>query len=342
MAENKKATFSSIMADLRARRFSNIYVLMGNESYYIDKITDFIAENALTEEERDFNQTIVYGADTNAAQIVDLARRYPMMAERQVVIVKEAQALRDTEPLAKYVQQPATTTILVLAHKNGMLDKRKSLYKAISASSAVVLESEKLKDWKLPEFIEKYLKEKGATIDEKSKQIIAESIGSDLNRLTSELDKLLISLPTDQRNITPEVVEKQIGVSKDFNIFELKDAIINRNIFKANQIVKYFNENPKAANIYGILPLLFNYFQKLINVYYAPQPDDPNSVAGWLGLKSQWAAKDYITGKRNYTGKKVMQIIHKIREVDAKSKGLDNASTEAEELLKELIFFILH
>jgi DNA polymerase-3 subunit delta len=208
--------------------------------------------------------------------------------------------------------------------------------------AGVLFESMKMKEYQLPAFIEKYLKERQVSIDPKSSQLIAEAIGSDLSRLTSELEKVLISLPEQDRRVTPQVVEEQIGVSKDFNSFELRDAIVNRNIFKANQIINYFDKNPKAGSIYSFLPMLFNYFQNLMIAYYAPQRQSQEAVAAWLELKSPWAAKDYMTGMRNYSGVKVMQIIGKLREIDAKSKGLDNPNTPAGELMKELIFYILH
>lgn len=341
MAETKIATFDSIMADLRARKYSPIYYLMGEESYYIDKISDFIEENVLTPEERDFNQTVLYGADVTVGSIVETARRYPMMAEHQVVIVKEAQKLKGLEPLEKYAQKPQASTILVFCHKYGKIDGRKKVFTEI-AKTGVIFESKKLKDRELVPFIRKYLQAKGASIDPKSEQIIADSIGADLNRLTGELDKVLIALPENDKRVTPEVVEKQIGVSKDFNTFELRDAIVNRNAFKANQIANYFDINPKAGSFYQILPMLFNYFQNLMIAFYCPQKGSPEAVAKWLDMKNIWAVKDYMTGMRNYSGMKVMQIISKIREIDAKSKGIDNPNTPSGELMKELIFFILH
>lgn len=341
MAETKIATFDSIMADLRARKYSPIYYLMGEESYYIDKISDFIEENVLTPEERDFNQTVMYGSDVTVGSIVETARRYPMMAEHQVVIVKEAQKLKALEPLEKYAQKPQASTILVFCHKYGKIDGRKKVFTEI-AKTGVIFESKKLKDRELVPFIRKYLQVKGASIDPKSEQIIADSIGADLNRLTGELDKVLIALPENDKRVTPEVVEKQIGVSKDFNTFELRDAIVNRNAFKANQIANYFDINPKAGSFYQILPMLFNYFQNLMIAFYCPQKGSPEAVAKWLDMKNIWAVKDYMTGMRNYSGMKVMQIISKIREIDAKSKGIDNPNTPSGELMKELIFFILH
>ena len=294
MAEAKNVSFDSIMADLEARRFAPVYYLMGEESYYIDKISDYIAEHVLQPEERDFNQTVLFGSDVTASQVADYARRYPMMSEYQVIIVKEAQNIKQTEALEKYFKQPLASTILVICHKNGNVDGRKREYvKAI-------------------------------------------------HRLSSELDKVILSLPEQDRRVTPQVVEDQIGVSKEFNGFELRDAIVNRNVFKANQIIKYFDENPKAGSIYAFLPLLFNYFQNLMIAYYAPNNKSQEAVAEWLELRNSWAAKDYMIGMRNYTGTKVMQIIGKIREIDAKSKGLDNPNTPPGELMKELIFYILH
>ena len=342
MAEAKNVSFDSIMNDLKARKFLPVYYLMGDESYYIDQISDYIAEHVLPPEERDFNQTILFGSDVSAAQIADAARRYPMMSEYQVVIVKEAQNIKNTEALEKYFKAPQTSTILVLCHKNGTIDGRKREYVKAIQVAGVLFESKKLRDRDLPPFIENYLKRKNVSIDAKSTQIIADSIGADLSRLTSELEKVILSLPEQDRRVTPQVVEEQIGVSKDFNSFELRDAIVNRNVFKANQIVKYFDDNPKAGSIYSFLPMLFNYFQNLMIAYYAPNNKSQEGVAEWLELRSPWAAKDYMTGMRNYTGMKVMQIIGKIREIDAKSKGLDNPNTPPGELMKELIFYILH
>ena len=342
MAETKNVTFQSIMQDLQQGKYAPVYYLMGDEPYYIDKISDYIADNALQPEEKDFNLTILFGSDANASQVADTARRYPMMAERQVVIVKEAQNIKNTEALEKYMKQPLKSTILVLCHKNGKIDGRKREYVKAIQQAGIIFESQKLKDRDLPAFIESYLKQKQTAIDPKSTQLIADAIGADLSRLTSELDKVMLSLPEDNRRITPQVVEDQIGVSKDFNGFELRDAIVNRNVFKANQIINYFDKNPKAGSIYSFLPLLFNYFQNLMLAHYCPQKSSQEAVAGWLELRSPWAAKEYMTGMRNYSAMKVMQIIGKIREIDAKSKGLDNPNTPPGELMKELIFYILH
>ena len=326
MAEKKGAgvTFEMVMRELRAGQYAKVYVLMGEESYYIDLITDFIAGHALQEEERDFNQTVVFGADVTCAQVADLAKRFPMMAKRQVVIVKEAQNIKNWDQLETYMEKPQPTTILVIAYKNGTISG-KSKFLTRAQKVGVVFESKKKRDYELPGFIETYLKSKQCTVDNKASQMIVEHIGADLTRLTSELDKVILSMPEKgDRRVTPEIVEKQIGVSKDFNGFELRSAIAERNILKANRILK------------------FSYFQNLMLAYYAPNRTNENDIAKWLELRSGWAAREYMTGMRNYSGTKVMQIIGKIRETDAKSKGLDNPNTPIGELLKELVFFILH
>ena len=341
MPAKQGTTFQHIMRDLKSRKFAPVYMLMGDESYYIDQISDYIAEHALRPEERDFNQTICFGSDSTAVQIADMARRYPMMAEYQVIIVKEAQNIRSLEALEKYLKNPVKSTILVWCHKNGKIDARK---KAVGLAQVVgvVFESKKLRDYQLPDFIQTYLKQKSVSIDPKACQMIADHIGSDLGRLTSELDKVLISLPADRLRVTPEVVEREVGVSKDFNAFELRNAIVQKDCFKANQIVKYFDSNPKAGSLYSFLPLLFSYFQNLMIVHYAPRRNTDQDIASALDLRNSWGARDYITGLKNYSARKTMSIISKLREIDGKSKGLDNPNTGAGDLMKELIFFILH
>lgn len=342
MAEKRQTTtYESILSDLSEGKFAPLYILMGEESYFIDKITDFIAQNALREEERDFNQTVCFGSDVSAAAVADMARRYPMMAERQVVIVKEAQNIKQWDQLEQYFEKPQPTTVLVIAYKNGTIDGRKKILTKAQNAGAVIFESKKLYERDLPVFIVDYLKRHQATIDQKSCLMIAEHIGSDLSRLTSELDKVCLSMPEGSRHITPEVVEEQIGVSKDFNGFEFRSAIANRDILKANQILKYFDSNPKSGGPFMLIPLLFNFFQNLMLAHYAPQKTD-SGVAQFLDLRNAWGAKEYMIGLRNYSGMKTMQIIQKIRETDAKSKGLDNPNTPVGELMKELVFFILH
>ena len=342
MAEkNLGTTYASLVKALKARQFSPVYLLMGEEPYYIDKISDYIANHVMAPEMRDFNQSVVFGADVTAVQVADLCREYPMMSEYRVVVVKEAQNLKGWEPIERYLDSPVKSTILVICHKNGSIDKRKKIV-GKAAAVGVVFESAKPKDWELPAFIENYLKARKATVEPKASQMIADHVGADLARLSSELDKVLISLPENDRRVTPDIVERKIGVSKEFNGFELRNAIVNHDICKANQIVKYFDSNPKAGSIYTFLPLLFSYFQNLMIAYYAPNKNNEDELARYLDLRGGWAARDYQKGMRNYTGRKVMQIIEKCREVDAKSKGLDNVNTTAGDLMKELLFFIFH
>ena len=335
------ATFDAIMRDLKSGAFSPLYLLMGEESYYIDQISDYIQVHALTPEQQAFDQTVVFGADVNAAQIADLAMQYPMMSPRKVIIVKEAQDLHSFERLERYAEKPQEKTILVICYKNGVLKGKSKLLSAVERNG-ILFESKKLRDWQLAGYVRAYLAKQKIDIDDKSASMIADHIGADLNRLTSELDKLGIALPEDDRRVTPEVVEKNIGVSKDFNAFELRSAIVNRDIFKANQIIKYFDNNPKAGTLYALLPLLFNYFQNLMLTYYAPDRNNQQALADFLELRNVWGVKDYMAGARNYSGKKVLQVLEKIRETDAKSKGLDNPNTSPGDLMKELIFFILH
>lgn len=343
MAEKKSSvTFETIMRDLKAKKYAPVYVLMGDESYYIDRITDYIADNVLDPDDRDFNQTVVFGADTTAAQVVDMAKGYPVMpAAHRVVIVKEAQGLKSLDALERYFEKPLASTLLVIAYKNGTIDRRKKVVGKAEAVG-VVFESKKKRDYELPAFIEAYLKKNHVVIDTKSAAMIAEHIGADLSRLISELDKVMISLPDDDRRVTPDVVEREIGVSKEFNIFELKTAIIERNVFKANQIVKYFDKNPKAGSLFSCLPLLYTYFQNLMVAFYAPDKNNDNNLAAFLELKSVWGLKDYRVGMRNFSAMKTLQILAKIRETDAKSKGLDSLNTSTDDLMRELIFFILH
>lgn len=341
MAAKGVATFDGIMRDLRERKYLPVYILMGDEAYYIDRIADYIAENVLLPEERDFNRMVIFGSETTAVQVVDQARRYPMMSEYQVVIVKEAQNVRSLEPLERYLKSPVKSTILVWCHKNGSIDRRKKIL-SLAENVGVVFESKKLRDYELPRFIESYLKQRGANADQKSMQMISDHIGADLHRLTSELDKLFLAMSENDRCVTPELVESQIGVSKEFNSFELRNAIVMKDIFKANQIIKYFDNNPKAGSLYAFLPLLFNFFQNLMIAHYSPKNSLEKDIAETLDLRNVWGAKDYVTGLRNYSARKTMGIISKIREIDAKSKGVDNPSTGVGELMKELIFFILH
>lgn len=329
-----------ILKELRAKQYRPIYYLMGEESYYIDLIADYITDNVLSETEKEFNLTVVYGADVDIATVINAAKRYPMMSEYQVVIVKEAQAIRNMEELSFYLQKPLNSTILVICHKHGTLDKRKKLAAEVE-KVGILFESQKIKDSQLPAFINSYMKRKGIDMEPKASAMLADFVGTDLSRLTGELEKLIITLPAGQKRVTPEQIEKNIGISKDYNNFELRSALVEKDILKANKIIKYFEENPKTNPIQMTLSLLFNFYSNLMLSYYSPEKTE-QGIASWLGLKSPWAARDYLTAMRRYNGVKTMQIIGEIRYADAKSKGISNASMSDGDILRELVFKILH
>jgi len=351
MAATKKqstaAAFRDIMAELKSGKVAPVYLLMGAESYYIDKVSEWIQKNLLKEEEKDFNLSIFYASDnsTTAQSIIDNARRYPIMAKRQVIIVRDMQALKNIEPLEKYLDNPVPSTVLVLCYMNGTIDARK---KIVSRTSQIgrLLVSEPLKyDRDIIAFINDYISrpEYKATIDNRAAEVMAAHIGGDMKRMSSELDKLQLSFaPGAPRIITQELIEQKIGISKQFNVFEMRDALIKKDALKAHSIAKYFNSNPKAGGLFALLPLTFSYFQNLMLCHYVPKPVNDNAIMAQLGLKSPWGIKDYIEGMKNFSPMKTIQIISKIREVDARSKGLDNVSTPPEELLQELVSFILH
>ena len=336
----KETTYEEIARDLKNRIYKPVYYLMGEESYYIDRISEYIAQTVLNENEKEFNQTILYGADTDIATIINAAKRYPMMSKYQVVIVKEAQGVKNIDELSYYLQKPLESTILVLCHKHGVLDRRKKLAAEIE-KVGVLFESKKIKDTQLAGFITSYLKRKSIEIEPKASEMMAEFVGTDLSRMAGELEKLIITLPKGQKRITPEQIEQNIGISKDYNNYELRNALIIKDVFKANQIIKYFEENPKTNPLQMTLSVLFNFFSNLMLAYYAPEKSE-QGIAAQLGLKSPWQSKDYLAAMRKYSGVKVMQIIGEIRYCDAKLKGVGNSSLGDGELLRELVYKILH
>lgn len=336
----KETTYEEIARDLKNRIYKPVYYLMGEESYYIDRISEYIAQTVLNENEKEFNQTILYGADTDIATIINAAKRYPMMSKYQVVIVKEAQGVKNIDELSYYLQKPLESTILVLCHKHGVLDRRKKLAAEIE-KVGVLFESKKIKDAQLVGFITSYLKRKSIEIEPKASEMMAEFVGTDLSRMAGELEKLIITLPKGQKRITPEQIEQNIGISKDYNNYELRNALIIKDVFKANQIIKYFEENPKTNPLQMTLSVLFNFFSNLMLAYYAPEKSE-QGIAAQLGLKSPWQSKEYLAAMRKYSGVKVMQIIGEIRYCDAKSKGVGNSSLGDGELLRELVYKILH
>ena len=264
----KETTYEEIARDLKNRVYKPVYYLMGEESYYIDRISDYIAQTVLTDEEKEFNQTVLYGADTDVATIINAAKRYPMMSEYQVIIVKEAQNVKKMEELSFYLKNPLTSTILVICHKHGALDRRKKLAAEIE-KVGVLFESKKIKDTQLPGFITSYLKRKSVDIEPKASEMMAEFVGTDLSRMAGELEKLVLTLPKGATRITPEQIERNIGVSKDYNNYELRSALVTRDVLKANRIIKYFEENPKTNPIQMTLSVLFGFFSNLMLAYYA-------------------------------------------------------------------------
>lgn len=333
-------SFELIKEDIRNRRFKPVYLLMGEEPYYIDELTEMFINSVMPEEERAFNQTILYGKDTDAGQLINLARSFPMMSEHQLIVLKEAQNLDKIEQLELYVKNPLPSTILVLNYKNGTLDKRKKLYAEISKNGQI-FQSDKIPEYKIPAFINEYLREKGLKIDQKSAQMLTDYLGNDLSKITNEIDKLRIFMPQGQTQITAELIEQNIGISKDFNNFELLKALVDKNIYKVNQIADYFEKNPKNNPMIMTMSVLFNFFSNLMICYWAKDKSD-KGLAAELGLRSPYQGRDYAQAIRNYNAFKCMEIISLLRTYDAKSKGVDNVSVPDGELLKELLFKITH
>jgi len=337
----KGITYEEIQRNLKARNIAPVYYLMGEEDYYIDKLSDAIVDAVLTEDEKDFNLDIVYGAETDIDKVIELAHAYPMMAEKRVVLVREAQAIRSLEGLEAYLAHLTPTTVLVFCHKHGKIDARKAAAKALQ-QVGVVYESKRLYDNQLPPFISQYFRQHNVDIEPQAIQMLAGHVGADLSRLTTEMDKLLLAMPQDgSRVVGSALVEEQTGMSKDFNDFELTAALAQRNIFKANQIIKYYQGNPRSFFIGRTLTNLFTFFSDVMLAYYAPDRSDA-AIASWIG-KSEWKVRmDIGPARRNYSGVKVMQILGEIRKTDAQSKGVRGVRTPHEELLQDLIFFILH
>ena len=331
-------TFEQIKSDLKNRIYYPVYFLAGEEPYYIDTISDIIEKSVLDEAERDFNQTIVYGRDTNPLDIISLAKRYPMMASHQVVIVKEAQNILKIEELEPYLESPLDSTVLVICYKYKKIDKRKSFFKNIG-KKGVFYESKKIYDNKIPSWIVNYLQPMGYTIMPKASAMLAEFLGSDLSKIVNELDKLVLNIP-GKTEINDVLIEQNIGISKDFNIFELQNAIGSRNISKANQIINYFAANTKENPLVKTVPILFGFFSKLL-IYHQLKDKSKNNVASELGV-NPFFVKDFQIAARNYSYPKLKTIISLLREYDLKAKGVNNISTPDGELQKELMFKILH
>jgi DNA polymerase-3 subunit delta len=328
----------SIVSDIKSGHIKPIYFLMGDEPYYIDKISDFIQENILDEAEKGFNQQIMYGRDSSIEDIVSAAKRYPMMAERQVLIVKEAQDLsRYIEKLVSYAENPQPTTVLVLNYKYKKLDKRKKLHKAI-AKTGMIFESKKLYENQVSDWIRRVLGGKKYQVEPKAAQMLVEFLGSDLSKISNELDKLMLILPRETI-ITPTHIEENIGISKDFNNFELRKAIGSKNIVKANRIINYFAENPRSNPLVMTISLLNGFFTQLL-LFHGLKDKSKQSVSKKIGV-SPYFVDEYFLAAKNYPMRKVAQTIAFLRDADVKSKGV-GASQSQRDILKELVFKILH
>lgn len=332
-------TYEEIISDLKKRIFKPVYFLAGEEPYYIDLITDYIENKVLPESEKAFNQIIFYADDTNIAAIIDTARRFPMMASHQVVIIKEAQTLKKLEDLVLYLEKPLLSTILVFSYKYKTLDKRTKLFKTLE-SLAVYFESARIRDYLIPAWIERYLMTKGIKIDPSASALLTEYLGTDLHKIVNELDKLIITLPAGKPMITIPLIEKNIGISKDYNNFELQKAIGDKNVLKANMIVHYFGNNPKDNPITLSIGLLFGFFSKILTYHYLTDKSK-NNVAAVLKV-NPFFVKDYETSAMKYNVSKTVQIISLLRTFDMKSKGYGDPGTEPGDLLKELVYRILH
>jgi DNA polymerase-3 subunit delta len=333
-----------VLKDLKAKKFAPIYFLEGDEPYFIDLITDYIEKHAIAEHEKGFNQLIMYGKDSPVNVILSNARKFPMMADRQVVIVKEAQSIPDLgkedaqKLLISYLSNPLPSTILVFAHKHKKLDGRGSLKKELDKKS-VFVNSEKVKDWKLTEWVEGYFKELGHQIDIKASQLLSDSIGNNLEVIANEVGKMLINF-SEPTKFTAEHISKYIGINKEYNNFELSKAIGFKDAVKANQIIHYFIQNSKAHPVIPIFSLLYNYFSKIALVHRAgPMPD--NQLAGLIGV-NPYGVKEYVAAAKNYKLGKVIDVFAYIKEADLRFKGVDSGSMDEGEILRELVYKILH
>ncbi len=332
--------FREIADELKKRKFRPIYFLCGDEPYFIDRITAYLQENVLSDAEKSFNLTQLYGRDTNAEAIMTTARKFPMMAEFQVVIVKEAQYISDLENLAIYAEHPLKSTILVINYKNKTLDKRRKLYNTIQRNNGIVFESKKLYEAKLPGWITGYLKGKGFSIDMNACMMLVEFLGSDLGKISNELEKLIITLPEREKVITGADVERNIGISKDYNNFELNKALGSKDVLKANRIINYFGKNQKDHHITVTLSMLYFLFSKTL-VFHLIENKSRKNAASVLKVNPYFVS-DYEMAARNYSKRKVVDIISLLREYDLKSKGFGNVQAGAGDLLKELVYKILH
>lgn len=334
----------NVLKDLQKNKYAPVYFLQGEEAYYIDLISDYIEKNALAESERSFNQMVIYGKEAEMSAVITNARRFPMMAERQVVLVKEAQELSDLSKeeglklLETYLKNPLPSTILVFCHKYKSFDGRKAIGKLID-KHAVLVTTKKLYDNQVPDWVAKYIKGKGFTINAKATQMLADFIGNNLSRMANEIDKMLINFQ-EKGQIDENIIQKFIGISKEYNVFELQKALTVRDIYKANQIVNYFEANPKNNPIIPAIALLYTFYSKLLLFHHAKDRSD-KQLASVLQV-SPYFVRDYIAAARNYGLEKVINNIHYLKEADLQSKGVDSGGMTEGQILKTLIFKLMH
>jgi DNA polymerase-3 subunit delta len=334
----------AVLKDLKAGKYAPLYFLQGDEPYYIDLISDWIEERGLAEAERGFNQTVLYGKEANLSAVLNAARQFPTMAPRRVVIVKEAQEMPDwntekgKETLAKYVARPVPSTVLVFNYKYKKLDARTSLAKALD-KSAVLVETKKMYDNQLPGWVKGLFKERGHDLTDKAVAMLCESIGNDLSRMANEVDKLLINFPAKGKPIDEDAIATYVGISKEYNTFELQSALAKRDVVRANRIVHYFAANPKSNPVIPIIALLFGYFAKLLLVHGSSDKSKP-AVAQLLGV-NPYFVDEYLLAVRNYPVHQVVKIIGHLRQADLHAKGI-GGDLEDGEILKELVFKVLH
>lgn len=333
-------SFEQILSDLKNKIYKPIYFLSGDEPYFIDLITKYINENVLSDAEKSFNQIVMYGKEAEIHTVIDTAKRFPMMANHQVVIVKEAQNIKNIDDLIHYVNAPLKSTLLVINYKYKTLDKRKKLYKAIN-ENGVLYESKKLYDNEVPAWINGYLKNKNRSIEPNAGMLLTEYLGNDLSKIANELEKLIITLPDGEFNITTTHIERNIGISKDYNNFELHKALTQKNVLKANRIVNYFGHNPKDNPFTLTISTLYYFYSKVLTYHFIKDKRDRRNVAATLKVNPYFVG-DYEKAAKNYNPQKTVQIISLLREYDLKSKGYNNVSTSHGELLKELVYKILH
>ena len=333
-----------IIRDIRAGKFSSMYVLHGEESFFIEEIYKEIISNLVDEASKDFNETILYGRDTDLSDILAAARRFPMMSDRQLVLVKEAQELKcwkrkdELEKLAAYAESPVSSTVLVFCYMNKKIDGRSKAVKTLSKNGILFL-SDKIRDYKLPQWISEYITSVKLSIDSQSSTLLAEYLGNDLSKVVNEITKLKISLP-EGSTITSEIIEKHIGISKDYNVFELQHALGTKNIDKASRIVNHFEANPKNNPLAMVIPVLSAYFSRLF-IYHGLKDKSQSSAARAMSC-SPYAVKDYASAARVFSAAKVARIFGYLRDADRKSKGQGNATISDGMLLRETVFKILH